>query len=141
VAQPSKITRLRDLIAFFLPDYLRLVEPDLVAHLDLSEVGYPHLPFAPQTIVAEVCTRERETVTVLVRVEAEAASTAAAGEGLARSLRALRVPLGEPVWLSTVPPARQPAGSESRNDARGETGPSRRGAPLLRRLRSGGLAS
>jgi len=99
---PSKVTRLLDLIAFFLPDYLRLVEPDLVAHLDLSNVELLHLPFASQTVIGEVSTRGGKKVTVLVRVELEAASNAAVGEDLARSLRALQLPLGEPVWLSSV---------------------------------------
>ena len=108
MARRNKTSRVRDLIAAFLPDYLRLVEPDLAPHLDLSSVDFPDLPRPVSAVcrsvgvVAEVRTRAGENVTILVRVEPEGRSPAEGGEGLVRSLRALKVPLGEPVWLSVI---------------------------------------
>jgi hypothetical protein len=108
VARKSKASLVRDLIAAFLPDYLRLVEPDLAPHLDLSSVDFPDLPRPVAAVcwsvglVAEVRTRAGEKVIVLVRVEPEGRSPANGAEGLVRSLRALKMPLAEPVWLSVI---------------------------------------
>lgn len=100
-AEPIEL--LRDLIRTFFADYLQLVEKDAAALLDFDRAVFPEACLDGTCVVARVPVRGgREEVTVLVRIEPDMPTPARAADSMARTLRDLRLPYGEPVLSSLV---------------------------------------
>ena len=92
------------LISHFLPDFLRLAEPDSAAQMCLEDCSI--LPTSEDDhanlIHAQVKSRLGEQVTVIVAVEPEALPTQQIAEKLARALLHAEVTYGFPVLLSVI---------------------------------------
>jgi hypothetical protein len=89
----------------FLPDYLRLVEPDPAAHLCLDQDAVRDLPPEAQPlpgVLAEVPTRQGEKVTILVLVQAAALSSAATAALLVGWLRLFELGYTHPLLVSVL---------------------------------------
>lgn len=101
-APDETIRFLRELIRAFFADYLRLVERDAAALLDLERVAFLRLPRAEAGLAARIPVRKGgASVTVLAHLEPDLPTPAAAAESMVRMLRALRISYGEPV-LATL---------------------------------------
>lgn len=99
------IGMLWELIRVFFADYLRLVERDASALLDLDRATFPRSPRVQREeggMVARIPVRKGgDVVTVLVRIEPDLPLPARAAESMAGTFRALRVPYGAPI-LATL---------------------------------------
>lgn len=95
---------MKELLQAFLPDYLRIVEPDLAEHLDFASLSYPDIaslaPDLQDLVVAEVSTGEKERATVLVLIAAEALGPRDVARRLKRLFEILEIRLGRPVLMS-----------------------------------------
>lgn len=101
--EAEAIELLRDLIRAFFSDYLHLVEKDVAALLDLDRAVFSDQCSDDACVAARVpVLGESEEATVLVRIEAEMPIPSQAAQSVARTLRALRRPYGEPVVASLV---------------------------------------
>jgi len=94
----------KELLQAFLPDYLRIVEPDLVDHLDFASLSFRDVeglaPDLQDLVVAEVSTCEKERATVLVLIAAEAPGPRDVARRLKRLFDVLEIRLGRPVLMS-----------------------------------------
>ncbi len=98
-----EIRRLRDLIRSFFADSLTNEEIDAAGEHRLDEIALRRKPVDAATVVAEVASRkDGERVTILVRIEPEAPIPRGSCLGISQSLRALRLPYGEPVLPSVI---------------------------------------
>jgi hypothetical protein len=103
--EPTVLSSLTALLRRFLPDYLRLVEPDCSQHLRLDRLALLDLPSgAPPLdgVVAEVLTCRDEPVTVLVLVEPEPLSPAATRKLFGGWLQLLELRYRRPVLLNVI---------------------------------------
>jgi hypothetical protein len=103
----------RDLIRAFLPDYLRLTEPDCVGELDFG-LSFPWGDLCETGIAAQVSTRDRERITVLVWIGEEMLSEREVGRWLGRQARRLELRLADPLLVSVVALQGGPPGSTLR---------------------------
>ena len=114
-ANPSGGTTIfGELMREFLPDYLRLVEPDSAEHLRLEEATFPPLQYvltleegAVHTglgmVVAFVPTkRTGEFVTVLIQVEPEPLGPAETSRRIGQLVVALELRYSQPMLVSVV---------------------------------------
>lgn len=92
------------LISLFLPDFLRLAEPDSAAQMNLQscELLSAAEDDKANLIRAHVQSRLGEKVTVIVAVEPEALPTQQIAEKLARVLLHSELAYGTPVLLSVI---------------------------------------
>ena len=105
VPAPSVLSPLTAVLRRFLPDYLRLVEPDTAEHLRLDRLAILDLPPAAPPlhgVVAEALTRKDETVTVLALVEPEPLSPAGTAKLFGGWLELLELRYCRPVLLSVL---------------------------------------
>lgn len=101
--EAGPIGLLRDLIRTFFADYLHLVEKDAAALLDFDRAVFPEACLDGTCVVARVPVRGgREEVTVLVRIVTDMPARDEAAQSMARILRGLRLPYGEPVLASLL---------------------------------------
>jgi hypothetical protein len=98
---------LSDLVRAFLPDYLRLVEPGVVEHLDLENLSFPEVGASAgedlaSLVVAEAATRGRDPAVLVVLIEPMAAGEAAVARRLGRLFETFAIPLGRPLLVSLL---------------------------------------
>ena len=107
---PSLHAFFRELFQIFLGDFLRIAEPDLLAHLRPEQARYPVLDLtgwsdeerAALGAVADVPTRDGRSATVLIHTEPEPLSPAETSRRLSRYFLALEAKYVQPVLLTTV---------------------------------------
>lgn len=91
------------LVRAFLPDYLRIVEPDFAAGLRLDRVVFPETSLDGAGVVAAVPGQAGdERVTVLVLIEPYALTPRESSARIGRCLKTLGLTYGEPVLASLV---------------------------------------
>jgi hypothetical protein len=98
---------MRELLAAFLGDYLKLVEPDVVAHLDLENLVVLDIAGLPpgdggEVVVAEARPAKGEKLTILVVVEPEPLGEPAIAHRLSQVFAALEIRLGQPLLVSML---------------------------------------
>jgi hypothetical protein len=98
---------LKELLEAFLGDYLRLVEPDVVEHLDLGSLMC--LDFAgllpdggAELVVAQARTLQGDPLTILILVEPEPLGERAIALRLSQVFAAVEIRLGHPVLVSLL---------------------------------------
>jgi hypothetical protein len=109
--EPSLRPLFRETLETFLPDYLRLVEPDSASHLHLDCITFPEPGRAPRWtegetpqagVIAQVPSRWSETVTVVVQVEPLALAPAELASRLGRIFMDLEIHYCQPVLLNVI---------------------------------------
>jgi hypothetical protein len=96
---------MKELLAAFLGDYLRLVEPEVVEHLDLGSLAFPDVaglqpPDGAELVVAQARTLQGETLTILILIEPEPLGEPAIARRLSQVLAAVEIRLGHPLLVS-----------------------------------------
>src|SRR5262245_45371188 len=105
VPEPSILSLLTAVLRRFLPDYLRLVEPDTAQHLRLDRLALLNPPEETppfRGVLAEALTRRDESITVLVLVEPEPLSPSATAKLFGGWLKLLELRYTRPVLASIV---------------------------------------
>jgi hypothetical protein len=96
---------MKELLDAFLGDYLRLVEPEVLAHLDLGSFVFSDgagllPPEGAELVLAEARTVRGETLTILILVEPEPLSDPAIARRLSQVFAAIEIHLGHPLLVS-----------------------------------------
>jgi hypothetical protein len=98
---------MKELLEAFLGDYLRLVEPDVVEHLDLAsfaclaDAGFLSADGA-ELVVAQARTVLGEPLTILILVEPEPLGEPAIALRLSQVFAAVEIRLGHPLLVSVL---------------------------------------
>jgi hypothetical protein len=108
---PHRTPLLREVLRTFLADYICLIEPDALDHLDLARITFPDLADLPgwtaeergaHGVVGEVPARWGEKVTLLVQVEIDALTPAELARRIGDFFMDLEIHYCQPVFLSVL---------------------------------------
>jgi hypothetical protein len=107
---PSFHAFFRELFQTFLGDFLRIAEPDFIAHLLPGQARFPILDLTGWTdeeraaagAVADVPTRDGGSATILIHTEPDPLGPAETSRRLSRYFLALETKYVQPVVLTTV---------------------------------------